>query len=232
MRSAPAKTVPSALRPALAALCGLGLAGMAATAHAGDAAPATRPIPYAAIAAPAAPGDVEGEIASAARTNGLDPALVRAVALQESGLRHEARSNKGAMGVMQLTADTAHDLGVDPKDLHQNIQGGAAYLRTLIGAFGGDVAKALAAYNAGPGAVQRYNGVPPFAETRNYVNQIMARLAVGAAGAVSTPLPAQAARAALQVASSVRAAAMGASPSALPTGSDPIGDALAVAMGR
>ena len=225
MRSAFAKTVPAPFRLAFAAACGLGLAAMASTAHAGDAAPATRPIPYAAIAAPAAPGDVEGEIASAARTNGLDPALVRAVALQESGLRREARSNKGAMGVMQLTADTA-------KDLHQNIQGGAAYLRTLIVAFGGDVAKALAAYNAGPGAVMRYNGVPPFAETRNYVNQIMARVAVGAVGAVSTPLPTQAARAALQVASTVKAAAQAVSPSALPNGSDPIGDALAVAMGR
>ncbi len=232
MRSAFAKTVPAPFRPAFAAACGLGLAAMASTAHAGDAAPATRPIPYAAIAAPAAPGDVEGEIASAARTNGLDPALVRAVALQESGLRREARSNKGAMGVMQLTADTAKDLGVDAKDLHQNIQGGAAYLRTLIVAFGGDVAKALAAYNAGPGAVMRYNGVPPFAETRNYVNQIMARVAVGAVGAVSTPLPTQAARAALQVASTVKAAAQAVSPSALPNGSDPIGEALAVAMGR
>lgn len=232
MRPALVKTVPSPLRPALAAAFGLGLAALATAAHAGDAAPPTRPIPYVALAAPAAPGDVEGEIASAARTNGLDPALVRAVAVQESGLRHDARSNRGAMGVMQLTADTAHDLGVDPKDLHQNIQGGAAYLRTLIVAFGGDVSKALAAYNAGPGAVQRYNGVPPFAETRNYVNQIMARVAVGAANAVSAPLPVQAARAAMQMASSVKTAAQAISPSALPSGSDPIGDVIATAMGR
>ena len=224
----------------LAALGFLAAIALPAAAHAAaDASSPTKPIPYVALAAPAAPGDVEGEIASAARSNGLDPALVRAVAVQESGLRREARSHRGAMGVMQLTADTAKDLGVDPKDLHQNIQGGAAYLRTLLVAFGGDVAKALAAYNAGPGAVQRYGGVPPFGETRHYVTSILARVTEGAATAVTTPLPAQAARAAVQVAASgVKAAAQAApqiaaaATGAVREGSDPIGDAIATALGR
>ena len=135
-------------------------------------------------------GDVESEIADAAKLYNLDPALVRAVAQQESGLRHEARSRRGAMGVMQLMPTTARELGYDAHDLRGNIRAGAAYLSMMMESFGGDVSKALAAYNAGPGAVQKYGGIPPFRETRNYVASIMGKMAVGAAGVVAQPLTA------------------------------------------
>ncbi len=135
-------------------------------------------------------GDVESEIKDAAKLYGLDPALVRAVAQQESGLRQEARSRRGALGVMQLMPQTARELGYDAEDLRGNIRAGAAYLSMMMETFGGDVKRALAAYNAGPGAVQRHGGVPPFAETRNYVTSIMGRLAMNAAGAIGQPITA------------------------------------------
>ena len=132
-------------------------------------------------------GDVESEIRDAAKLFNLDPALVRAVAMQESGLRNEARSRRGAMGVMQMMPRTAKELGYDASDLRGNVRAGAAYLSMMMETFGGDVHRALAAYNAGPGAVQRYGGVPPFRETRNYVAAITSKLAVGAAAAASQP---------------------------------------------
>lgn len=135
-------------------------------------------------------GDVESEIKEAARLYGLDPALVRAVAQQESGLRQEARSRRGALGVMQLMPQTARELGYDAEDLRGNIRAGAAYLSMMMETFGGDVKRALAAYNAGPGAVQRHGGIPPFAETRNYVTSIMGKMAVNAAGALGQPISA------------------------------------------
>lgn len=102
--------------------------------------------------------------------------IVEAVAWQESRFNHESISPKGARGVMQLLPTTASDLGVDPSDLRGNIDGGAAYLAQQLKRFG-DVKLALAAYNAGPKAVERYGGVPPYAETQSYVRAIMARLA-------------------------------------------------------
>jgi soluble lytic murein transglycosylase-like protein len=109
--------------------------------------------------------------------------VVEAVAWQESRFNHAAVSSKGALGVMQLLPTTASDLGVDPSDLKGNIDGGAAYLAQQIRRFG-DLRLALAAYNAGPGAVQRYGGIPPYAETQTYVRAILARLgAVAALGA-------------------------------------------------
>ena len=162
---------PAALRPALGA---------------GEVPPSPRPAPAVRELKPV--GDVESEIRDAAKLYNLDPALVRAVAVQESGLRNEARSRRGALGVMQMMPGTAKELGYDAADLRGNVRAGAAYLSMMMETFGGDVKRALAAYNAGPGAVKRFGGVPPFAETRNYVSAIMEHMAVSAAAVVSQPL--------------------------------------------
>ena len=150
-------------------------------------------VPSASLPAPAVRelkpvGDVESEIRDAAKLYNLDPALVRAVAVQESGLRNEARSRRGAVGVMQMMPGTARELGYDATDLRGNVRAGAAYLSMMMDTFGGDVKRALAAYNAGPGAVKRFGGVPPFAETRNYVSSIMGHMAVSAATVMAQPL--------------------------------------------
>jgi soluble lytic murein transglycosylase len=107
----------------------------------------------------------------------LDPRLVRAVVQVESGYNRLALSNKGAAGLMQLMPETARDLAVDdPWDAEQNVRGGTAYLRRLLDRFGGDLELALAAYNAGPQAVEVHAGVPPYAETRAYVQRIFCLL--------------------------------------------------------
>jgi soluble lytic murein transglycosylase-like protein len=121
-------------------------------------------------------GDVHAALAEAAKREGLEPALLEAVAWQESRFRNTALSPKGAMGIMQLMPGTARDLGVDARDLGQNIAGGAAYLAQMLRRFDGDRVLALAAYNAGPGAVEKHGGIPPFSETRRYVSSILARL--------------------------------------------------------
>ena len=120
---------------------------------------------------------VRQQISTAANAYALDPKLVEAVAWRESRFRPEARSNKGAIGIMQLMPDTARDLGVDPHDPVQNIRGGALYLRRMMSTFGGDVRLALAAYNAGPAAVRKHGGVPPYLETQAYVTSILGRMA-------------------------------------------------------
>lgn len=158
------------------------LAGPAVTTSAG-----VRPLLPAAAASRAAP--VELALADAARRHGLDARLVRAVAAQESGLAQSARSPKGAAGVMQLMPATARELGVDSGDLLGNVEGGAAYLARMLGRFG-DARLALAAYNAGPGAVLRWGGVPPYRETQTYVRRVLAR---AAALPLLPPLPAVAA---------------------------------------
>lgn len=120
---------------------------------------------------------VRAQISSTATAYALDPKLVEAVAWRESRFRSGALSNKGAIGVMQLMPGTARDLGVDPHDTAQNIRGGTIYLRRMLSEFGGDVRLALAAYNAGPGAVRKHGGVPPYAETQAYVTSILGRMA-------------------------------------------------------
>ena len=145
-------------------------------ATAAAAAPASAP---AATTAPAAvselPADVPfgAEITAAAQKHGIDPALLAGLVKQESGFNPNAGSPAGARGLAQLMPGTAAGLGVtNVLDPLQSLDGGAKYLRQQLDAFGGDVTKALAAYNAGPGAVQRYGGVPPYAETQHYVRVV------------------------------------------------------------
>jgi soluble lytic murein transglycosylase-like protein len=115
------------------------------------------------------------QITQAAQRYGLDPALLAGLIKQESGFNPTITSSAGAVGLTQLMPGTASSLGVtDPTDPAQSIDGGAHYLAEQLKTFGGDTAKALAAYNAGPGAVQQYGGVPPYAETQNYVKNVMA----------------------------------------------------------
>jgi len=116
----------------------------------------------------------DGIIDRAAARNGLDPALIGAVVRQESGFRADAVSPAGAQGLMQLMPSTAKELGVaDPFDPRENVEGGARLLRSLIDLYDGRLDLALAAYNAGPAAVDRYGGVPPYPETRSYVSSIL-----------------------------------------------------------
>jgi soluble lytic murein transglycosylase-like protein len=129
------------------------------------------------------------EITAAAKRHGLDPALLAGLIKQESGFNANARSGAGAVGLTQLMPGTAAGLGVtNPTDPAQSIEGGAKYLAEQLERFGGDPARALAAYNAGPGAVERFGGVPPYAETQNYVRIVQANAAkLRSAASTSTP---------------------------------------------
>lgn len=122
---------------------------------------------------------------------GVNPALLREVARQESGFNSGASSPAGAVGLMQFMPGTAAGLGINPSDPAQAVDGAARLLSGYLKNYGGDVGKALAAYNAGPGAVAQYGGVPPFAETQNYVRTIMGRLggASGTAAAAAAANP-------------------------------------------
>jgi soluble lytic murein transglycosylase-like protein len=115
-------------------------------------------------------------VTAAAQQYGLAPELVDAVMWQESRYRQNAVSSVGAIGLMQLMPGTAKQLGVNPHDAWQNAFGGAAYLRQQLNRFNNSIPLALAAYNAGPGAVIKHGGIPPYAETQKYVASIMQRL--------------------------------------------------------
>jgi len=125
--------------------------------------------------------DGMGLATRAAAATDLSPELVEAVAWRESRFRPGVISPKGAVGEMQLMPATARALGVDPFDSQQNFRGGAIYLSGLMRRFNGNLVLALAAYNAGPGAVEKYGGVPPFKETRAYVADVLDRLSSHAA---------------------------------------------------
>jgi Rod binding domain-containing protein len=118
-------------------------------------------------------GEFESIIEEAASKHGVDPSLIKALIMSESSGNTMAESDSSAKGLMQLMDTTAAELGVkDVWDPRQNIMGGTQYLRTLIDRFDGDLTLALASYNAGPGAVARYGGVPPFKETRSYIERV------------------------------------------------------------
>jgi soluble lytic murein transglycosylase-like protein len=120
------------------------------------------------------PGQYGPMIRAAAERHGIDPQVFENLVRQESGFNPNAGSGAGAQGLCQLMPATAKGLGVsDPRDPAQALEGGAKYLRQQLDTFHGDYTKALAAYNAGPGAVQRFGGVPPYAETQHYVKTIL-----------------------------------------------------------
>ena len=146
-----------------------------------------RPIPPAARQAPpSAPSVRDGSfgeelnrlIQSKGAEHGVSPDLLRAVIKAESGGQVHARSQKGALGLMQLMPATAADLGVNPREPTQNVDGGSRYLKEMGQRFG-TLDQALAAYNAGPGAVEKHGGVPPYRETKAYIRKVRALLQDG-----------------------------------------------------
>jgi soluble lytic murein transglycosylase-like protein len=132
------------------------------------------PTPAVPEAKPAVPELSPRELVeAAAKKNGLPPNFVHSVVSAESGYKPDAVSPKGAIGLMQLMPATAASYGADPRNPAQNVEAGTALLRELLIKYDGDPRRALAAYNAGPGAVSRYNGVPPYRETQTYIERVL-----------------------------------------------------------
>ena len=147
----------------------------AQNADPGAAVSAENPISTAMAPSMIAPQQIEQLVNSNAATQGVDPALIKAIIANESGFNANATSNVGAQGLMQLMPGTANGLGVtNAYDPAQNVWGGTKYIKGLLDRFNGDTRLAVAAYNAGPGAVEKYDGVPPYAETQNYVQNVLA----------------------------------------------------------
>jgi soluble lytic murein transglycosylase-like protein len=119
-------------------------------------------------------GEYDSVIEQAAERYGIDPAVLHGLIQQESGFDPGAQSSAGASGLTQLMPGTASSMGVaNPLNPTESIEGGARYLSQLMSQFGGNTEDALAAYNAGPGAVQQYGGIPPYAETQSYVSKVL-----------------------------------------------------------
>ncbi len=150
------------------------LAGSPASPEAVDGAPVAAALTEVDVAA--GPAAWRDRVAQLAAKYDVSAALLEALVWQESRWNTGAVSPAGARGLAQLMPGTARQMGIDPANPHANLEGGARYLRMQLDAFGGDVEKALAAYNAGPGRVIRANGIPAIRETRDYVASIMTRL--------------------------------------------------------
>ena len=152
------------------------IAGYEAEEQVAQAPESDTKVPPAAPAAPEARVSPQALVTAAAERHGLPPAFVHSVVSAESAYRSNAVSPKGAIGLMQLMPATARAYGADPKDPAQNVEAGTQYLSELLLKYQHDahqVTRALAAYNAGPGAVERYHGVPPYRETRAYVARVV-----------------------------------------------------------
>jgi len=150
------------------------LVAQAGTATGAVGPSASTPITLAPVTA--GPERWQAKVAQLAAKYDISPSLLEALVWQESRWRQQAYSPAGAQGLAQLMPGTARQMGVDPADPDANLEGGARYLRMQLDTFGGNVEKALAAYNAGPGRVMRAGGIPNIRETQDYVARIMARL--------------------------------------------------------
>lgn len=155
--------------PAAPAAGGAGFASMVASAMSQDPGAAQS------SSQPLAPPAIDQLAQQSGTAWGVDPSLVKAIIANESGFDPTATSRTGAQGLMQLEPSTASELGVsNAYDPVQNVWGGTRYIRGLLDRFGGNLPLAIAAYNAGPGAVEKYGGVPPYAQTQHYVQNVLA----------------------------------------------------------
>jgi soluble lytic murein transglycosylase-like protein len=121
----------------------------------------------------AGPTAYDSNIKSSAEKYNVDPKLIESIIFHESRYNPDAVSKSGAIGLMQLMPSTAKSLGIDPSDPSENIEGGTKYISQLLNQYNGNIELALSAYNAGPGNVRKYNGMPPFAETQKYVASVL-----------------------------------------------------------